>query len=201
MKSSHVLETSAVPPRHDHGVIALHWVTAALVVSLFALAETWSFLPNGHLSDAMQSLHVSLGMLLAAVLVLRIIWRSSFAKSVPPAARGLQHIAATAMHLALYVLLLCQMILGFLDAWSGGAASFFGLFAIPSPFKIGSAAGNLIDTLHYDNAWLIICLAGAHAAVALLHHYVLRDGVLYRMLPLKKLRHQVDNKVDVTGHR
>ena len=29
----------------------------------------------------------------------------------------------------------------------------------------------------------ILILAGLHAAAALFHHYVLRDGVLHRMLP------------------
>jgi cytochrome b561 len=186
-------EPSAVPPSYDPGVIILHWATALLVVSLFALAEIWSFLPNGHLSAGMQSLHVSLGMSLATVLVLRIVWRTVFAKPIPPAAHGLQHIAATGMHLALYFLLICQIVLGFLDAWTGGAAAFFGLFVISSPFKIGSVASGWIYVLHYYNAWLIICLAGAHAAVALAHHYVLRDDVLYRMLPLKKDRLQTND--------
>ncbi|MCB8883644.1 cytochrome b [Acidisoma cellulosilytica] len=177
---------SAVPPSYDHAVIALHWLTAILVVTLFALAEVWSFLPDGHLSDSMQSLHISLGMLLAAVMIMRIGWRTVFAKSIPPAVNGLQHFAATAVHLALYTLLACQVVLGFLYCWGGGPAVFFGIFSIPSPIKIGSVANNWIGFLHYYNAWLIICLAGAHACVALLHHYVQQDHVLSRMIPFMK---------------
>ncbi len=184
--SSSVRKISTAPPRYDHGVIALHWLTALLVVILFALAEIWSFLPDGRLSDSMQSLHISLGMLLAAVFVMRIIWRVMFTKSIPPAVTGLQHIAATAMHLALYILLACQVVLGFLYCWGGGPAVFFGLFSRPSPVKISAVANNWIGFLHYYNAWLIICLAGAHAVVALVHHYVQRDNVLYRMIPFKK---------------
>ncbi len=190
-----------MPPSYDHAVIALHWATALLVVSLFGLAEIWSFLPNGPLATGMQSVHVSLGMLLAAILIVRIIWRTRFAKPIPPAAHGLQHIAATGMHLALYVLLIGQVTLGFLDAWTGGPAVFFGLFAIPSPFKFSSVASNRIYFLHYYNAWLIICLAGGHAVIALSHHYLQRDGVLYRMLPLKQVRLRISNKVDATARR
>jgi len=36
--------------------------------------------------------------------------------------------------------------------------------------------------LHEWNAWVIIVLSGAHAVAALLHHYVLRDGLLHRMM-------------------
>jgi cytochrome b561 len=184
--SSSAASVSAKPPNHDHGVIVLHWLTAVLVIVLFALAEIWSFLPDGHLADGMQSVHISLGILLAAVLILRIVWRTMFAKSIPPAVTGLQHIAATAMHLALYVLLGCQVALGFLYCWGGGPASFFGFFSIPSPIKISAVANNWIGFFHYYNAWLIICLAGAHAVVALVHHYVQRDNVLHRMIPLAK---------------
>jgi cytochrome b561 len=37
--------------------------------------------------------------------------------------------------------------------------------------------------LHNDTGWAIIAVVGLHAAAALLHHYVLRDRVLVRMLP------------------
>lgn len=33
-------------------------------------------------------------------------------------------------------------------------------------------------------AWTILVLAGLHAAAALFHHYVLKDDVLRRMLPV-----------------
>ncbi|MCB8876996.1 cytochrome b [Acidisoma silvae] len=181
-------DPTAVPPSYDHAVIVLHWLTAILVVTLFALAEIWSFLPDGHLSDGMQSVHISLGILLAAVLGLRILWRTIFAKPIPPATTGLQHMAAKAMHLALYALLVCQVVLGFLYCWGGGPAVFFGLFSIPSPIKIGAVANNWIGFLHYYNAWLIIGLAGGHAVMALLHHYVRRDHVLYRMIPIGSAR-------------
>jgi cytochrome b561 len=180
-------QTATARPRYDRGVIALHWATALLVVTLFALAEIWSFLPYGApLSAGMRSLHVSLGILLAAVLVTRIIWRTAIAKPIPPAVTGFQRIAAAAMHLALYVFLTCQIVLGFLYCWAEAPAGFFGLFSIPSPIKIGPVANGWIGFLHYYNAWLIICLAGAHACVALAHHYMLRDNVLHRMLPINK---------------
>ena len=32
-------------------------------------------------------------------------------------------------------------------------------------------------------AWTIIVLASLHAAMALIHHYILKDGLLKRMQP------------------
>ena len=38
-------------------------------------------------------------------------------------------------------------------------------------------------SLHNNVAWALIIIAGVHALAALFHHYVLRDGILRRMLP------------------
>jgi cytochrome b561 len=40
-----------------------------------------------------------------------------------------------------------------------------------------------ITDVHQVVAWAIILLAALHALAALVHHYVLRDDVLARMLP------------------
>jgi cytochrome b561 len=172
------------PAVYDPLAMALHWITALLVVTLFALAEIWGFVPRGTpLRHGMQSLHVSLGLTLAAVFVLRVIWRGTGARRLPPAESGLQHVAARLMHGALYGMIALQLVLGFLFRWAQGPIGFYGLFAIPSPIVIGHGTRHLVGSLHNYAGWLIIILAGGHAAVALAHHYLLRDGVLRRMLP------------------
>jgi cytochrome b561 len=175
-----------VDTRHDPMTMALHWATALLVITLFGLAETWGFLRNGTpLSLWMQWLHISLGMLLAAVLATRVFWRSAFAKRLPPADTGIRQMAASTMHVTLYVLLAAQVLFGFLNCWAEQAASFFGLFSIPSPLVFSRKASGWVGLLHYYNAWFIIILSGGHASVALMHHYALRDNVLRRMLPIR----------------
>jgi len=177
-------EAATLPVAYDGLAIGLHWVTAFLVVALFALAETWGFVPRGTpLRHGMQSLHVSLGLTLAAVFVLRLVWRNTGARRVVPLVSGVQHVAAVVMHYGLYGLLALQIGLGFLFRWAHAPVGFFGLFGIPSPFIIGGATRHEIGYLHDKVAWIIIILAAGHAAVALAHRYVLRDQVLQRMLP------------------
>jgi cytochrome b561 len=53
---------------YDNVAISLHWATALLVVIQFGLAETWDWFAKPTQS-LMQSLHVSFGVLLAAVIV------------------------------------------------------------------------------------------------------------------------------------
>jgi len=177
-------EAVARPEGYDGLAMALHWITAVLVITLFALAEIWGFLPRGTpLRHALQALHVSLGLTLAAVFALRLVWRNTGARRVLPLVSGAQHLAALVMHGGLYALLALQIVLGLLFRWAEGPAGFFGLFAIPSPLIIGKAAHHEIGYLHDKVAWLIIILAGGHAAIALAHHFILRDQVLQRMLP------------------
>lgn len=179
-----LVQTDQTANRYDRTTITLHWLTAGLVITLFLLAEGWGFVPRD-IRKAGQSLHISLGILLAAVLITRLLWRGSAGRRLPPANTGLLlHWAASAAHLVLYALLAAQVTLGFLFRWAQGEPfQFFGLFEMPAAFAPNHDLAQTIGGLHNTVAWTIIVLAGLHAAAALIHHYAVRDGVLRRMLP------------------
>jgi cytochrome b561 len=179
---SDVREPSA---RYDRFTITLHWLTALLVVALFALAQTWGFLQRGTPPRlALIHTHISLGILLAAVIIMRVVWRLLTHRRMPPAVSGFQHVVATVVHLILYALLISQASYGLLLGWAAGkGASFFGLFTIPSLIVLDHDTRHVIGRLHDYTAWAIMAFAGVHAAAALMHHYVLRDRVLVRMMP------------------
>ena len=170
---------------YDNVAIALHWTTALLVVVLFGLAETWNWLARGT-RDSMQSLHISLGVLLAAVIIARLVWRWLPGHQVSPLQAGWVQTASKSVHYLLYLLLVAQVGLGFAFRWAQGhPVSFFGLFAIPNPLgMIDKATRHTIADLHDKVGWAIIILAFGHALAALYHHYFLKDRVLRRMLPL-----------------
>lgn len=171
--------------RHDPMTIALHWITAFLVLAQFSTAHIWDFLDKGTVwRIGLIMTHLAFGILLAATVVIRIVWRLFKRDHLPPAVTGLQHLAATAVHILLYCLLVAQVVLGFLFSWSSGKPlPFFDLFSIPVPVTIDPSYRHTLAELHNDGAWAIIAVVGLHATAALMHHYVLRDGVLLRMLP------------------
>ena len=176
---------------HYDGVeVALHWTTAVFVAGLWLVAQSWSFLPRG--SDqrhALQELHVSFGLLFAAIVAARILWRLGPGRRPLPATTGLVEVASKVVHYALYAMLLAQIALGFLWRWAQHQAfTFFGLFGVPSPLDIPKTQANLFGDLHASLATVILIVAGLHAAAALFHHYVLHDDVLSRMLPSRHAR-------------
>src|SRR3954452_4177742 len=117
IKADAVPRTSRLRPsinsQYDAVEITLHWATALLVITLYFLAQVWSFIHRGAPSRLeMQSIHVSLGICLAAVLVLRIAWRVGPGRRLPPATSGITEIASECVHYALYLLLIMVVGLG-----------------------------------------------------------------------------------------
>src|SRR5665213_1917711 len=103
--------------RYDEFSIKLHWLTVFLVLVQFGLAELWGFAPRG-IKHLMIVGHMSFGIILAAVLIVRVVWRSLPSHRVRPAATGILELVAKSVHHLLYVLLCVQAALGFLLRWS-----------------------------------------------------------------------------------
>lgn len=175
---------------YDGTARTLHWVTALLVLLQFGSAELWGFAPRSarHL---MIVGHMSLGIMLTAVIIVRIAWRLMPGHQVRAATSGWVELASKGVHYLLYTLLAVQAVLGFVLRWAGNEAmSFFGLL-IPPPFPpFSREAHHLVAQAHNWNGWLIIILAAGHGGAALFHHFVLHDDVLWRMLPGRDARFQ-----------
>jgi len=170
---------------YDPVTIVFHWLTAVLVVLLFGSAWIWNNTPRDwHWHQPLEAGHVSFGILFAAVLIGRVAWRWLGGRRLAVAAKGRAGWASRAVHLALYLLLALQAVLGFGLRWlQGEAFSFFGLFSIPDPLTPDRALAQSFEGLHNYVGWAIVIVAGGHAVAALIHHYGARDGVLRRMIP------------------
>lgn len=167
--------------RYDAVTIGFHWVTALLVVVLFGMTLIWN---SRTLKHQLESLHVSLGIVLAAVLIARLLWRLFGARRLPGTGMVVTDVLSRIVHAALYLLLAIQVGLGFGLRWyQGEAFSLFGWFSIPNPFTPDRAFSHQLEGLHNLAGWTLIYVAGAHALAALFHRLVLKDGVLRRMLP------------------
>lgn len=63
--------------RYDTRTMLFHWLTAALVVLQWIGAKTIDWFPRGTLRVDARSVHITVGVLLALVLVARIVWRAT----------------------------------------------------------------------------------------------------------------------------
>lgn len=172
--------------RYDGVTIGFHWLTALLVVVLFGTAWAWNNAPRTlHLRQPLETLHVSLGIAFAAVIVARLAWRLVGRRRLPGIEPGIAGLLSRAVHGGLYLLLAVQVALGFGLRWlQGEAFAFFGLFTMPPLMSPDRRLAHMLEDLHNLAGWTIVIVAGGHAAAALVHHFVRRDAVLGRMLPL-----------------
>jgi len=162
-----------------------HWSMAALIFAQIALglaAVSW------RVSPAKLNLfvwHKSAGMLILALLALRLLWRLSH--RVPDLPREMprwERAGARLSHLLLYALMLALPLTGWVIS-SASNVPFRIFWAIPLPAIVAPDKGlaDLFATIH---GWLVTLLAlvlVAHIGAALRHHYVNRNTVLARMLP------------------
>ncbi|MGE5563567.1 MAG: cytochrome b [Bacillota bacterium] len=171
---------------YDNVAISLHWLTALLVVVQFALAETWDYFAKPT-RQGMESIHVSFGILLTLVVLARLAWRWMPGHQRSSLAAGWMRTASKGVHYLLYGLLVAQAGLGWVIGWAAGKPIHFFGVAIPGPFEaFARPVRHDIREIHSLVGWAIVILALMHALAALYHHYVLRDRVLGRMLPLAR---------------
>ncbi|MFT3818938.1 MAG: cytochrome b/b6 domain-containing protein [Rubrivivax sp.] len=173
------------PARYTGTAIALHWLVAALLLGGFALGATMTGLPNGVLKLKLYNWHKWLGASVLALTLLRLAWRLRHAPPpLPPAMPVWQRHAAAAVQAALLVLCLLVPLLG----WAYSSAAGFplvwlGLVPLPDWVPQDRALAQAIKPWHGRAAWLLALLAGGHAAAALKHQWLDRDGLLRRMAP------------------
>jgi len=167
--------------RYDPRTIGLHWAVAALVAALWCLGQSIDWFPRGLPRIGARSVHIVLGVALIALVAARLRWRWSGGRRLPAQLRvGAQRLGG-AGHVLLYVLLLASLLLGLTNVWVRGD-TIFQLFSIPEFDPGNKELREQVGDLHALAVNALLILAGVHAALAVFHHRVLKDGVLRRML-------------------
>lgn len=147
--------------------IALHWATALLIAANYLVSEGMEealdarLEGEGVLGGFTPSFHVWVGTAVLGLVLIRLIIR--LVSGAPEAAGdGLADRLAGAAHWLLYAAMIAVPALG-MTAWYLG---------------IDEAADLHVLVM---NAMMILALG--HAAMALVHQFVMRDGLMTRMLP------------------
>ncbi|WP_339462525.1 cytochrome b [Pseudomonas sp. EA_105y_Pfl2_R69] len=164
--------------------ILMHWLVAVVVFGLFGLGYWMVGLDyySGWYKTA-PDLHKSIGLVLFAVMLVRLLWRWL---SPPPAALAnhgrMTRLASTLGHGFLYLGLLLLMLSGYLISTADGRPiEVFGLFSVPATLTAIPNQEDVAGLVHEYLAWALVIFAGIHALAALKHHVIDRDRTLVRM--------------------
>jgi cytochrome b561 len=143
--------------------IGLHWIIAVLIplawLSSGGAEEAWDGIEKGVEPGFVP--HVAFGMAILALVVLRLIVRLRRGVPAAPGSPGSLQVKAADWGHRLIYLLMIAVPLGGMSIWFGGMdnGEIHGFFA---------------------NVLMIVVLG--HAVMALYHHYVVKDGLIRRMM-------------------
>ena len=160
--------TDMKPKGYSRAQIALHWVVAVLIVAQFVLHDSivaaWEAISNGETPDisVLVWFHIIGGSLILALALWRLALRMKRgAPALPekeaPLLKGLAHLT----HWSLYALMIILPITG-LATWFG--------------------ENETADFIHITLKLPLLVLVLLHFAAALFQQFVLKTGLIHRML-------------------
>jgi len=172
--------------RLQYGTTAkvFHWLVVALLLVQYLIGWLMPDLHKNTQPGAPMTLHVSFGITILALIVLRLAWRLTHPVAPESSLRPWQRLSSEAVHWALYALVLATTVTGWLFAsFRGWSLTYFYLAPLPMLAAKNDAALKTIDGWHQVMEWTLLVLIGIHVAAALAHIFVYRDRIMQRMLP------------------
>ena len=186
------MRKSIVPTRYGMVAILLHWVIGLGILTLIGMGLAMTHLALAPmLKFQLYQLHKSIGVTVLLAVLLRILWRLTQRPPPLPAMPPLEKAAAEGTHRLLYALMLVIPLAG----WALVSVSPFNLptvlyGVVPWPhlpvfpdLADKAPVEAVMKFIHGKLAWALTALIVLHAGAALRHHFILRDGVLHRILP------------------
>lgn len=162
--------------KYHISIRVIHWIMAALIIGMLGLGF---FLEETKL----YSLHKSIGVLILALIIIRLIARNvTKTPAMPVQIKPIEGKLAKLGHYSLYLLVLLMPISGWLMSnWSGRGVGFFGI-AMPILVEKNKELAGLAYEAHEIIAYLLIFMISAHVAGYLKHLIVDKLNLLRRIL-------------------
>lgn len=182
--------------KQSYGLISIlfHWTIAPLFIAQLVLGFVMIRLTDQRLGFELIQLHKSLGFLILALAIPRLLWRlasksPSFPKRMSRTERG----AAMVSHSALYGLMFILPLTGWIlvsVSTLGIVTLAFNSIVIPNiPLTPSDAAETFWSTVHGLLGFATAGLVTLHICAGLWHQFVRRDGLLKRILVPEREEH------------
>ena len=170
--------------RYSKAAVALHWITALLIVANLLLGISMVPLPLSIRKLHWYSWHKWIGTTVFLLTCARLLWRLGHPAPPPVAMPAWQRHAATFAHALLYVLMLVVPVSGWIYSSSTGVqVVYLGLVPLPDLVPKDRELAAILKAVHVSLNITMVVVIAIHAAAAMKHHFIDRDEVLTRMWP------------------
>jgi cytochrome b561 len=168
--------------------VIAHWAAAwAMILALyFGLSAVYG---NGPRQETFAA-HAYAGLTVLGLVVIRLFLRTLLPwPTEETEGSQILKLVAEAMHWALYALMLLTPLTGWIVASSMGCC--MAVPGLPNIDLLGSglSIGRPVSAMtayhvHVIFVWTLLALISLHVMAALFHHFVFRDTILVRMIPV-----------------
>lgn len=168
----------AATNRYGALVIAIHWLTALLIVLMFATGWQASGQADDGAKVALLRVHVPLGIAIFLLTAFRVVWwvLVESNRSMPADGAAWRRFLARCVHIGLYLVIFAMAGTGIgTIVLSGALPAIIGGTALPNLETIAPRNG------HEVAARILMLLLFVHIGAALYHQFILRDRLLARM--------------------
>lgn len=164
--------------------IALHWLMAIGLIGLYFLGIYMvglGYYDPGY--NTAPALHKSIGIVLTALLFIRLAWIYSHSKPEPIETKQILRLLAILAHLSLYFITLLLIISGYLISTAKGQGiDIFSIFQMPVLYTVTIEQSEFLGKAHDVLATVFIIMVALHTSAALAHHFYFKDNTLKRIL-------------------
>lgn len=168
--------------RYGAPAVFLHWVLALLIAFMAGLGWYMMSIEDEPGSPWYFDLHKSIGLIVLALVLLRVLWRIGHRPAELPASLPRWEVkTSSVMQWLLYACMLLVPITGLLGAsYTKSGVAFFGL-PLPAWAAPDHDTAEQFFELHENLVWVLVVLVALHAAAGLKHLFINRDRVFQRM--------------------
>jgi cytochrome b561 len=162
---------------------AFHWTIAAAILINLPLGLFGETIEQ--VTGPVMPTHKSIGLTVLALSIARLVWRLGHAAPPAPASMSMaERRIASAIHWTLYALMILVPLTGYAMSSAGKRPlDWFGLFPVA---KLPVARDTMLYDLSHEGHEILGLVLGAlaigHILAALRHQFILKDGVLRRMI-------------------
>ena len=173
--------------RYTRTAVALHWLMALLIAAQAGLGWYMTSIEDEG-GERYFGLHMSMGLIVAGLLVWRIAWRLRHRPpSLPQTIPAWQRAAAHATHWFLYAAMAAMPLAGFL----GASMTKEGVVFLGQPLpRLASPDHDMAEqffAIHSLIATLLVVAVAVHVLAGLKHLLLDKDGVFERMWVKRRL--------------
>lgn len=169
--------------RYSKVAITLHWLMALMIIGNLAGGFLHDFIPRGSPERAIvMGLHVSFGLTIIALTLVRLGWR--LANPPPPLPAyftGGERLLAKGSHWAFYIAMLALPLSGWLMSERNERPLLYFFIAEVPKAGIGKPLAQTFNEMHEILGWAMLALLALHVLGVIKHLVMDRDNLLPRM--------------------